>query len=200
MIDQIELIHRINNECQFFFTNSHFKIEQVNRGPDSVFYRVQGNSKAINRKKNDYTLVPVIHWFDSYYLFLEIKFISKQSFISCSIFSGEDSDEKKHQLFRAEWDDYDRDDEPHAQPHWHITTDLAISDSYNNFLGPKDNDTFESYQLVKSDIFEINRFHFAMLGNWQMDESHIHKMSETDKIIKWIVGLLKHIKDELQDQ
>mgnify|MGYP000275826602 FL=1 len=37
-----------------------------------------------------------------------------------------------------------------------------------------------------------------MNGNWQNDNTHVHLIDNEDKIVKWILGLLKHIKTELE--
>lgn len=193
-----ELVNNINDKCKFLFPNQLFKLEEKGKTINSRIYKIQGSSKALNKKRNDSIEVSVLNWFEDFYLYIEIKCVDKHTFISLSIFKGNDSTLNKHQLFRAEWDDYDRDDETHAQPHWHITTDLAIADNFMGYLGEQEQSTFEVFELSKSDVFDVKNFHFAMLGNWQQDENHIHKISESQKVVKWLVGLLKHIKTELE--
>ncbi|MBD8083489.1 hypothetical protein [Chryseobacterium caseinilyticum] len=197
MINHEELINNINDSCKYLFTSQIFKLEENVLSNSAKTYRIQGNSKALNRKKNDIFEVSVLNWFEDFYLYVEVKFVSNHTFISLSVFKGADNQLNKHQLFRAEWDDYDRDDEIHAQPHWHITTDVAISDNFNNFLGEKEQVTFDVFELSKAEVFDIKNFHFAMLGNWQQDETHIHKISEPAKVSKWLLGVLKHIRVEL---
>lgn len=194
-----ELIEDINSNCRFLFPNQLFKLEERGKSFNSTIYIIQGNSKALNKKKNDTEEVSVLHWFEDFYIYIEIRFVSTHTFISLSVFKGKDDDYEKHQLFRAEWDDYDRENESHAQPHWHITTDKAISDNFEKYLGESEKNTLEFFELSKSEVFDIKNFHFAMLGNWQQDESHVHKISEKEKVVKWLIGLLQHIKVELDN-
>jgi hypothetical protein len=61
-----------------------------------------------------------------------------------------------------------------------------------------ENDTFEYFEMAKSEVYEIKNVHFAMNGNWQNDENHIHKIDDEEKIVKWLQGVLSHIRTELQ--
>ena len=137
-------------------------------------------------------------WFNNFWLYSEIMFLSSKTSISISVFQGSEENNEKNQLFRAEWDDYDREDETHSQPHWHITTDLSISENYKKLVDNDDDNTFELFEMAKSEVFEIKNIHFAMNGNWQNDESHVHKIQDEQKIVKWFQGILKHIRTELE--
>ena len=188
------LIQEINNFFRIYFQLTYDLIQ-----PNGLRrYVIQGNSRALNHKRYDSEEVGVLNWFGNFYLFIEIRFIEETTNISLSIFNGKESDNKKHQLFRAEWDDYNRDNETHPQPHWHITTDKAIANNYEAALPEKDANSFEYFEIAKSDVYDIKEIHFAMIGNWHNEESHIHKIDGVDKVAKWLKGLLEHIRFELE--
>ncbi len=192
MINPVLLINSINDSLKSSFENPPFKLIQKRHN----VYVLEGTSFAINRKKNDSIEVKVLPWFKEFWLYIEIISLEKTS-ISISVFKGAIDDNEKHQLFRAEWDDYERDNETHPQPHWHITTDLSISESYKKLMEDND-DGFELFEMAKSEVFDIKNVHFAMNGNWQNDETHIHKLNNEQKIVKWVQGILRHIKTELE--
>lgn len=199
MLNHISLIKSINRTCKSFFLNSSFNLCLRNSGPnESFYYRIDGTSKAQNHKKNESLEVNVLPWFQDYWIFIEINFISETTFISISIFQGTNENDKKHQLFRIEWDDYNNPEETHAQPHWHITTDKAISENFKEFSGNQFEDSFLTYELVKSEVIDIKNIHFSLNGNWHNNDTHIHKIDNEEKIIKWFQGLFSHLRDELE--
>ncbi|TAH00172.1 MAG: hypothetical protein EAZ15_09750 [Sphingobacteriales bacterium] len=199
MINHKSLVQAINKNCKSFFLPSNFQISFINGGPnDSYYYRIDGNSKAKNYNKNDSNEVNVLHWFKNFWLYVEISFKSNNTFISISVFQGTNENKKKHQLFRIEWDDYNNPEENHPQPHWHITTDNAISESFKEFTKNDVSENYQSYELAKSDVLEIKNIHFALNGNWQNNETHIHKIDSEEKIVKWFQGVLSHLRMELK--
>lgn len=199
MINHSSLIQAINNRCKLFFLEGDFRLNLYSSSKDAFYYRIDGYSLAINHRKNDKEQINVLKWFKSFWIYLEIKFIDKDIFISLSIFQGENSDDKKHQLFRLEWDDRENHIEKHPQPHWHITTDFAIAESYKEFANAVQNETFETFELVKSEIIDIKKIHFAMNGNWYNQGEHIHKLDNEEKTVNWIQGVLKHLRTELDN-
>ena len=198
MLNNILLVGEINNKCKHYFPNSHFELKSFPK--DNPFiYRIEGLSYALNRHKNNSEKIKVLHWFDDFWIFLELKFMGNNTFISLSVFQGNDQDETKHQLFRAEWDDYNNPDEIHPQPHWHITSDYAIEETFKDFSDSFDNgSSFLTFEAVKSEIINIRKIHFAMNGNWQNGESHAHSIDDNIKITKWFQGILNHLKIELE--
>ena len=65
----------------------------------------------------------------------------------------------------------------------------------NNF----DNSDFISLlEKEKQKLFDVNKIHFAMNGNWQNNETHIHKITDEQQIVKWFQGILRHIRTELE--
>jgi hypothetical protein len=38
-----------------------------------------------------------------------------------------------------------------------------------------------------------------MNGNWQEDQTHVHFINNSEKVSKWLKGLLSHIRIELED-
>ncbi len=193
MINQENLIKQINDSFKYSFDESApFILKQKRYN----LYALEGFSEAINRKKNDSEKIKVLPWFKDFWLYVEVLFTGKTA-ISISVFQGISEDTEKHQLFRAEWDDYDREVENHPQPHWHITTDASISEIYKK-LTDEQEDTYELFEMAKSEIVDIKRIHFAMNGNWQNNETHVHKIDDELKIVNWFQGVLKHVKTELE--
>ena len=211
MIEPQKLIVLVNNGCRNFFSAS-FSLKPYPGHHNILLFRTEGTSSALNRFETPYNPVKVLHWFNNFWLFLEIKFIrlviSKKkkelnqihTYISLSVFQGEDNDEMKYQLFRAEWDDYCNPNEKHSQPHWHLTSNQAIEKTFEEYSNTFEDDGFISMlKEVKTKVFDVKKIHFAMNGNWQNDEHHIHKIDDEDKIVKWFQGILNHIRVELEE-
>jgi len=172
MSDFLGIVDKINKDCKTLFVEN-FKLIP-SRGHHNIYiYRIEGSSFALNR--SDFEPVKVLKWFGRFWLYIEIKFIiekSKQvnrqieithSNISLSVYEGEDNDNKKSQLFRAEWDDMNNDTEKHSQPHWHITSSQAIERTLEEYSNHFDNrDFMELLEKEKSEIFDVKRIHFAM--------------------------------------
>ena len=150
-------------------------------------------------------------WFDKYWLFIEVKFIVEKSKkgqklisvihtnISISVYEGEDSDEIKTQLFRAEWDDFNNPNELHSQPHWHITSSQAVERTFEEYSNHFDNGNFVSLlEDQRAKLFDVKKIHFAMNGNWQANQSHIHTIQSSEQVSRWLKGLLNHIRIELE--
>ncbi len=200
MLEPVSVISAINTTCQQFFLapTSAFILS-----PSSTnTYRLQGNassSKAINNRKNNREEVTVIRWFEDYWLYVEITFVDQQTFISISVFQGESSDHVKHQLFRAEWDDYNNEETDHPQPHWHITANQAIEKAFDEFASDSDAGGFG--QLLaeeRNKICDLNKMHFAMNANWINDDGDVHPLNDETKIRKWFQGLLAHLRWQLE--
>ena len=182
----------------------------IKRNP--FHYTIKGESSALNRKKNSAESVSVAKWFKNFWLFLEIKFDIQQivvgrkkqpqigTKISLSVFQGENSDNEKYQLLRAEWDDYNNSEEKHAQPHWHITSSQAIENTIYEYANIFDNQDFlQILESEKEKVIDVKKIHFAMNGNWMNDGSHVHKMNNEQQIAQWLLGLLTHLRTELYD-
>lgn len=177
---------------------------------NNIYYSSSNNqSDAINIRKNDRTPINVINWFDDIWVFIEIKFIptpNKRAFpntiFSLSIFQGTVEDKEKTQLFRAEWDNYVENKNNHSQPHWHIYQHKykrKVHQDFEEFLELKEKDTdFISYKENGKDLVEINKFHFAMNGDWSSNNSEFHSISEELDLTNWFNGLLNHLKMELE--
>jgi len=177
----------------------------------NIFYSSSNNpSKAINIRKNDKIPVNVVNWFDDIWVYIEIKFVPNlkkrafpNTFFSLSIFQGDKNDNEKTQLFRAEWDNYPDNKNSHSQPHWHIYPHKYNMKVYKDFedflkLSEKDKD-FLSFKKSDKDLIEINKFHFAMNGQWSEKKSDIHTISEMSDLTSWFSGLLNHLKIELKE-
>lgn len=210
MIDPKQLIDSINNGCKNIFITT-FKLLHYYSSNNLIVYRLDGNSKALNRFEIPDEHVNVIRWFDDYWLFLEVKFVivsQKKNRkldnliniqISMTFFQGLDNDDLKVQLFRAEWDDFNNPEENHPQPHWHITSNQAIEKTFEEYSNAFDNGDFISLlKHLQSKIVNIKDMHFAMNGNWQNGESHIHNIVDNERLVKWIQGVLHHIRTEIE--
>ena len=164
------------------------------------------NSEAYNDYGNTGELVKVVNWFSDYWLFIEIVFGSpitekKNRYyqtinISISIFHGNETDDNKIQLFRAEWDDYGENaSNLHPQPHWHFLSKnhkTVSSNSFDEFLQNQEQSFEET--LVENNAVPINlsKFHFAMNGDWVNSSTHTHSVDD-ESISKWFAGLLERV-------
>ncbi|PWS27988.1 hypothetical protein DHW03_10525 [Pedobacter yonginense] len=122
--------------------------------------------------------------------------------ISLSLFKGDYEVTTKVQLFRAEWDSYESVQNKHPQPHWQFyqlneyqdKLDSVSSDS--NFLSTVSSSV--GFNEFLNSKFDFKRFHFAMNGNWINNDSHIHSLNCEEKIVKWLPGLLSHLKSQVE--
>ena len=212
MINKQSLIDGINKGCNLLFDSTfHLQQNQYNS------FSISGNitSKALNSYKNERQEVNVIKWFDIFWIYLEVSFaetfepISRtnkrrikktNTFISLSVFQGEQADSVKNQLFRAEWDDYNNEEEKHPQPHWHITSNQALENTFKELIEEDNEEGFAALILneEKSKIVEINNIHFAMNGNWINNATHIQSINDVNKIVKWFQGLFPHLREQLE--
>ena len=122
--------------------------------------------------------------------------------LSLSIFQGENSDLIKTQLFRAEWDNYDNNVK-HPQPHWHIYPfkyDYKTYQDFEAFIEIKDEPGFEKFieSKAKQELIDISNLHFAMNGQWSINNGHIHVIENVTILFNWLNGLLNHIKEQLE--
>ncbi|MFV8359069.1 hypothetical protein [Flavobacterium sp. LS1P3] len=197
MLNKSNLISEINKHCKILFTESSFILSpsSANR------FKITGDntSKAINNYNNSLEEINVIKWFGDFWIYIIIKFEDQNTFISLSVFQGLGNDNRKNQLFRAEWDDYNNASEKHPQPHWHITSNQAIENTFDEYANSFQEEGFMAIlKEEKSKIIDVNRIHFAMNGNWINDEKDVHVLNNELKIVKWFQGLLAHIKVQLE--
>ena len=210
MSDYLGIVEKINTDCKNLFSEN-FKLIQSSGHHNVYIFKIEGKSFALNRY--DFEPVKVLRWFNNFWLYLEVKFIAEKSKegnkkiqttihtnISLSVYEGAENDSRKIQLFRAEWDDLNNPNEKHSQPHWHITSSQSIEKTFEEYSNNFDNGEFISLLgEVSSKIFDVKRIHFAMNGNWQDDQPHIHTVKSADQISKWLRGLLSHIRIEIED-
>src|SRR5680860_1703151 len=130
MRENVSIINSLQNVFEVIFPDSKVHLIEIER----FHFSTQSNnvSKAINNRKNSKEEVNVIYWFDEFWVYFDIKFIQSKIFLSLSVFQGSIDDDRKTQLFRAEWDNYD-DNLEHAQPHWHIYPFKYNSQAYDDF-------------------------------------------------------------------
>ncbi|HEY5327885.1 MAG TPA: hypothetical protein VIJ27_12855 [Mucilaginibacter sp.] len=197
MINKKDLINTLNNTCKPFFTESTFYLHPSNTNRFTI--SGDNNSKAINNYDNFREQINVIKWFDFFWIYIDIKFQDINTLISLSVFQGKTDDNVKHQLFRAEWDDYNDHDAKHPQPHWHVTANQAIEKTFEEIANYDGSDNFLSLLTEeKSKIIDVNKIHFAMIGNWINDGMDIHPITDETKIVKWFHGLLSHLRVQLE--
>jgi len=209
MNDFLGIIEKINKECKVLFVEN-FKLIPSNGHHNISVYSIEGSSYALNRY--DTEPIKVFKWFDKFWLYIEVKFILEKAKkankliqtthtnISLSVYEGEDSDDRKIQLFRAEWDDLNNPDEKHSQPHWHITSSQAIERTFEEYSNHFDNGDFISFlESEKLKLFDVKKIHFAMNGNWQVNQTHVHSINNSEQVARWLKGLISHIRLELEE-
>lgn len=203
------LITELNRQCKLIIGNC--QLISYNNDYNCIIYHNDGTQKAINRLEHVTDKeVNVVHWFSDYYLYIEVKFIfgydpdkkkKKTRIITqCSIsistfkiFSGEII-----QLFRAEWDDYNNEQNIHPQPHWHITADASIANTFQDYISTVENKgLMPAIDSQKEKLTSLRKFHFAMKEKWDENGSHFTALDSDQQISSWFCGLLKSIKTEL---
>lgn len=173
-----------------------------------VYVSDGGNiSEAINHNKGDKQQVKVLNWFNEFWVYININFIPHSEkkefpniFFSMSVFQGEVSDNNKVQLFRAEWDNYEVLSDKHPQPHWHIYTNRDLEDISKEFkeLIESESDSFGKYIESYKKVVNIERFYFAMNGQWSDNCTDVHKIETNNNLTDWFEGILNHVKKELE--
>lgn len=229
MLDVKNVIQAINKALEPFFIKGeggYFFLENI-KSSNNIFrlrYTVD-STNAFNDYGNEGENVKVVKWFSDFWLFVEISIIpieevvilnkKQKEFIeeikntpkthlkiSVSVFQGEELDDSKNQLFRAEWDDYGDGSMNHPQPHWHFLSNKAIENTVSSFseIASDDiKDTFEEdLKEEKSKTIDLSKFHFAMNGDWNNTSKHIHAVNNKDNLAKWFGGLLAYLKTELK--
>jgi hypothetical protein len=211
-MNQEKLINMINKNLKITIGSSFCLTQR-----DRFRYTINGTSSALSRYKNPQESVKVLGWFNNFWLFIEIKFkineiveikrISKKSKlpintqISLSVFQGDELDEKKNQLFRAEWDDYNNFEEKHAQPHWHITSSQEIENTFKEYAEVINASGFVNvFEEEKQRIFDVKKIHFAMNADWQNSGTFVYKIENEEQVVKWLQGMLRYLKTELEDK
>ncbi|MCH6234706.1 hypothetical protein [Cognataquiflexum rubidum] len=195
---QIQIIEKLNKFLKNYLNLQFNPLKSV----DNFTFLMEGSYEAVNYRRADAYQIKTIHWFDKFYLYIEVSFGSNYShkFISLSIFQGEATDTRKNQLFRAEWDDFNKEDEKRPQPHWHITRDKANYENFYSLINSfdsKEKSSFELFEMSDLEIFDTKKIHFAMSSNWHNRGNYVHKLDDANRIVDWIEGLLEHIKYEL---
>lgn len=192
------LIQSINKTCAPHFGVSTFYLHPKSANRFSI--SGSNTSKAINSYKNYREEINVINWFEEFWVYVDIEFQEKNTFISVSIFQGEPSVINKKQLLRAEWDDYNNDEEFHPQPHWHILNSEIIDESSFESFARNDHENGFAALLEESNSRTINidKMHFAMNASWTENQGNVLKINDIEKVSNWFNGLFSHLKVELQ--
>lgn len=193
------LINKLQNAFKDYFEGGlHF------RRKDNA-YIVEGTDVAINRYDIPREVVKVKYWFSNIWFYIKIEILrgmADESEQRCNIsisFFQESIKGQKDQLFRAEWDNYDDNIRTHPQPHWHITSTLAVEKTIEEFK-EEDNDYgafAELFEEEKRDLLNIPAMHFAMAGPWIYTGARQILMNEEEQVIQWMTNLFDHVKAEI---
>lgn len=202
MFKSEDLVKQINKRCGKYFLESNFLLDQI--AHNKIIAKSNYSSKAINHYNGEVE-VNVIKWFKNFWVYIEIR-IDQASirtsfpdiFISISIFQGDQFDDIKNQLFRAEWDNYGNIDEKHPQPHWHIYPVRYHHKTFAESLELVDDS--ESFQAIlnTSRVVDLEKIHFAMNGQWSSGGKHVHTINDIETIVNWFSGVFECIKTQLE--
>lgn len=213
MIDDFDSIIPDINRRLSVIVDTGFSFDKVSDSRTLRAYQTHGCETALNRLEDDTNgEVSVYHWFDNYYIFMEIKLIYgpfvpqgkrkpinriDQLSISISIFKK--ICDNITQIFRAEWDDFAEDQSMHPQPHWHFTADTALSKTFEEYAAEYGDEGFMTLLAPKKeDLSEFKKMHFAMNGQWAKQQSHLHNIETSSDLINWIGGVLNTIRKEIE--
>lgn len=216
-------IEDIKNTCSDLF-ESKLVFSSLNTEINRAFV-ITGNdlSPALNNHNGTREPINTLKWFNNFWIYIVINFkpivveskftkdfnkkkyfeivdsnylkIKNQYYnviVSISVFQGGYQANEKKQLFRAEWDNFD-DNIIHPQPHWHFYPE---EDVIIDFAMDEKNDFMENESLRKIDL---KRMHFAMNGQWSQNKTQIHKINDSKVLVNWLVGALRHIKEQLRE-
>lgn len=205
-MDIEKIISTLNKRLKTLFT---YHVE-IKKSKNNFNYLSESNymCSALTRGEE----VKVINLFDNYWIYIHINISPSQEakkvfyFInfSLSVFYGSYGDLNKQQLFRAEWDNYEKPCSLiHPQPHWHFyidNEDIDISKDFNDNIENNVNNGF--MEMISNSKIQNNLFkemHFAMSERWITGKGeHIHKINDTNDFIEWVLGLIDHINGQLK--
>ena len=174
----------------------------------AYFFEIEGTEKALNRIGQENEEVCVWKWFEDIWLYMSVTFkkVGKEvePFTSLSFFQKVDN--SFYQLFRAEWDRYANIGESnHPQPHWHITSNLALEKDLKDFVEDVEKEEESNAGLFSELIQEnrditidVHRMHFAMAGEWPDTGNMVNSIIDEERFISWIANLLNHVRKELE--
>ena len=200
-----ELVDSISRAFRDYFDNGLKFILK-----DGAFV-IEGTQPTINRFENPTEEVKAKNWFDDIWIYIKIKQIwgdekKKVSYPTISIsFFHETAPNCLDQLFRAEWDSYENiSTTQHPQPHWHITSNLAVEKSLEDLKGDE-NDIEDPFRMFadlvaeeKKSLLNIHTMHFAMAGKWHKTGNYINDMGDAETIINWMKHLFTHVRAEIE--
>jgi len=203
MIDPDVILKDITCKAKEYFNYSTFTFTV--RG---LRYESTGNylSDAITRDNHP---IKVVKWFNDFWIYVDIQFQKEPDeikdfriFFSLMVFVGKEDDLIKIPLFRAEWDNYENN-EYHPQPHWHFYVDSEKQIMMQSFNEMLDGDSTPGFaDLLKEELSpkaDLNQFHFAMNALWHHSSGgHIHKIDNNHDFTQWFIGLIGHIKHQLE--
>ena len=176
---------------------------------DNATYFIDGSAlcKAINQHRDRNEEVNVLHWFNEFWVYTELALIHDRTkrkkkvipFLNftLSVFQGDQENAMRH-LMRAEWDHYPEENSYHAQPHWHVYSSEKYADYSNRFGEPKESEGFAGFVESKQKSLKIDKFHFAMNGQWSNKSTEFHSINHIQDLPLWFDGVLTHIQSELK--
>lgn len=203
MKDKSILILKIEKAFKDYFDGGLTFTSQSN-----FCYVVQGTEYAINRFDIPSERVKVKHWYSDIWIYVKIQFQAQREkgkdcillpFVSISFFQKNGGD--VNQMFRAEWDSF-IGEATHPQPHWHITSNLALEKALEDLQNPQNehdeaNIFADLFSSEKKDLLNIHSMHFAMAGSWIKDGKMVSSLSNDEQIIDWMKYLFEHVHTEI---
>ena len=194
-------------------TNGSVVISSNDTNPD--MYLLQGGTlnQAIGVHNQKIPIVLLKR--NGFWLHFSLAFTRKNKFQACSHrFNGislqifKENGNETALLFRAEWDNKERNKFEHPQPHWHFHPQIEYlingrnfdSSSFDTYLSLIDEPSGFEEELLTSDHPKpnnISSFHFAMLSQWQEKKPADIPLTEGN-LINWLSGVMKSIDLQLE--
>ena len=168
---------------------------------------------------------------DTYWLNISLTFLPSQSKqktkpesfqfsgISIRIFKGALASADKEPVLRAEWDAL-KDDNNHAQPHWHVyksfqtadsnafkeldfTSSLTRSNEVKDFgeisENPEETNLENTQENSTDNSWDSStKFHFAMASQWHTKENHKVVLHDETVLYNWLEGCVQYIIEQLK--
>lgn len=177
-----------------------------------LLYELNGDGIECTNDFDNNRKVYLRHWFDRYWIYMCVKFkeVDLQEYtntsqkkynalISVSFFYQQDTTYK--QLFRAEWDEYEKMN--HPQPHWHFTIVHPSQIMSWQDLNDIENDDFSELRADNEKLHRespeivnipLQNMHFAMC----QDINGVENEYTESNITNWVKLLFKNIRTELE--
>ncbi len=202
MINPEYIIENITKQLKIYFVDSILTFNK-----DRYAYKYYSVSNSPSEAQSRGTTIMVSKWLETFWVYIEIEFRRHENlndyfiFFSLSVFKGEDTDPLKTPLFRAEWDNYE-DNKDHPQPHWHFYERSGFQKNIDQFSDMLTDDDASGFATMiaedNADDIDMSNMHFAMNASWHNNRGHVHQITDDITFTQWFVGLIGHIKHQLE--